>query len=128
VIGIAQLSGKVRLISAAINPTTQLGQIRLSIERDKRLRAGAFGRAIIDLGQRCGPAVPLSAVLYGVGGTVVQTVSDNIVDTRRVNVGVISGGLAEILEGVNEGETVIARAGAFFRYGDRVRPTPANGR
>ena len=50
VIGIPQLSGKVRLLSAAINPTTQLGQVRLSIGNDTRLRVGAFGRAIIDLG------------------------------------------------------------------------------
>ena len=125
VIGIAQLSGKVRLLSAAINPTTQLGQVRLSIGNDTRLRVGAFGRAIIDLGQRCGPAVPLSAVLYGTGGTVVQVVRDNRVETRRVNVGLVTGGRAEIRDGVSEGETVIARAGAFFRDGDRVRAIAA---
>jgi RND family efflux transporter MFP subunit len=126
VIGIAQLSGKVRLLSAAINPTTQLGQVRLSIGNDTRLRVGAFGRAIIDLGQRCGPAVPLSAVLYGTGGTVVQVVRDNRVETRRVNVGLVTGGRAEIREGVSVGETVIARAGAFFRDGDRVRAVTAD--
>ncbi len=128
VIGIAPLSGKVRLISAAINPTTQLGQVRLSIESNKGLRVGAFGRGIIDLGQRCGPSVPLSAVLYGSGGTVVQVVRDNRVETRRVNVGLVTRGQAEIREGVNEGETVIARAGAFFRDGDRVRAISADAR
>ena len=38
------MSGKVRLLSAAINPTTQLGQVRLSIGNDTRLRVGASGR------------------------------------------------------------------------------------
>ncbi len=128
VIGIGELSGKVRLISAAINPNTQLGEVRLSIDNNKRLRAGAFGRAIIELGQRCGPAVPLSAVLYGSGGTVVQVVRDNRVETRRVNVGLVTAGRAEIREGINEGETVIARAGSFFRDGDRVRAMPADTR
>lgn len=126
VIGIPQLSGKVRLLSAAINPTTQLGQVRLAIGNDPRLRVGAFGRAIVELGQRCGPAVPLSAVLYGTGGTVVQVVRDNRVETRRVNVGLATGGRAEIREGVSEGETVIARAGAFFRDGDRVHAVAAD--
>jgi HlyD family secretion protein len=126
VIGIAQLSGKVRLLSAAINPTTQLGQVRLSIGNDTRLRVGAFGRAIIDLGQRCGPAVPLSAVLYGTGGPVVQVVRNNRVEMRRVNVGLVTGGRAEIRDGVSEGETVIARAGAFFHDGDRVRAIAAD--
>jgi HlyD family secretion protein len=126
VIAVAQLPGKVRLLSVTINPTTQLGQVRLTIGNDKRLRVGAFGRAIVDLGQRCGPAVPLSAVLYGTGGTVVQVVRDDRVETRGVNVGLITGGQAEIREGVSEGETVIARAGAFFRDGDRVRAIPAD--
>ena len=125
VIGVGELSGKVRLLSSVINPTTQLGQVRLTIANDARLRVGAFGRAIIDLGQRCGPAVPLSAVLYGAGGAVVQVVRDGRVETRRVSIGLLAGGQAEIREGVSEGEMVIARAGAFFRDGDRVRAVTA---
>jgi hypothetical protein len=128
VIGIGQLSGTVRLLSAMVNPTTQLGQVRISIGNDPRLRVGAFGRAIIGLGRRCGPAVPLSAVLYGSSGAVLQVIRDNRVETRRVTVGVVSAGRAEIREGINEGETVIARAGAFFRDGDRVRTVSADAR
>jgi HlyD family secretion protein len=120
VIGVGALSGKIRLLSSAINPTTQLGQLHVTIDKDARLRVGAFGRAIIDLGQRCGPAVPLSAVVYGASGAVVQVVRDNRVETRRVAVGLVSAGQAEIREGVSEGEMVIARAAAFVRDGDRV--------
>jgi HlyD family secretion protein len=125
VIGVGELSGKIRLLSSAINPTTQLGQVHLTIGNDARLRVGAFGRAIIDLGQRCGPAVPLSAVLYGAGGAVVQVVRDNRVETRRVSVGLLAAGQAEIREGISETEMVIARAGAFVRDGDRVRAVTA---
>jgi HlyD family secretion protein len=125
VIGVGELAGKVRLLSTAINPMTQLGQARLSVDNNPRLRVGAFARARIDLGRRCGPAVPLSAVLYGADGPVVHVVRDNRVNTRPVSVGVIGGGQAEIPEGVSEGEIVIARAGAFFRDGDRVRAVTA---
>jgi multidrug efflux pump subunit AcrA (membrane-fusion protein) len=121
IIGIGELSGKVRLVSSAVNPTTQLGEVHLTISNDARLRAGAFGRAIVDLGERCGPAVPLSAILYGTNGAVAQVVRENQVETRRVGVGLVARGLAEIREGLAEGEAVIARAGAFFRDGDRVR-------
>jgi HlyD family secretion protein len=121
VIGVGALSGKIRLLSTAINPTTQLGQLHVTIDKDARLRVGAFGRAIIDLGQRCGPAVPLSAVVYGASGAVVQVVRDDRVETRRVAVGLLSAGQAELREGVSEGEMVIARAAAFVRDGDRVR-------
>jgi multidrug efflux pump subunit AcrA (membrane-fusion protein) len=116
-----ELTGKVRRLPSAVDPTTQLGQIHLTITaNDPRLRAGAFGRAIIDLGQRCGLGVPLSAVVYEAGGAVVQVVRDNRVETKLVRVGLITAGQAEI-EGVSKGEMVIARSGAFVRDGDRIR-------
>jgi multidrug efflux pump subunit AcrA (membrane-fusion protein) len=127
IIGVGQLSGNVRLFSTSVNPLTQLGQVRITIGNDPRLRVGAFGRATIDIGRRCGPAIPLSAVLYGEGGAVVQVVMrDSMVESRAVSVGLVYGGKAEIREGVSEGEMVIARAGAFVRDGDRVRPIPAD--
>jgi HlyD family secretion protein len=127
IVGAGELLGRVRQSSSAINPMTQLGQVRISIASDPRLRVGAFGRAIVSLGQHCGPAIPLSAVLYGAGSAVVQIVRDDRVETRPVSVGVVSGGQAEIREGLSEGEIVIARAGSFVRDGDRVRPVTAGG-
>jgi RND family efflux transporter MFP subunit len=124
-IGIGEMPGRVRLISTAINPTTQLGQVRLFIGSDSRLRAGVFGRATIEVGRRCGAAVPLSAVLYGQGGAVVQVVRDGRIETRRVTVGLLAKGQAEIREGLSEGDMVVARAGAFVREGDRVRAVAA---
>ncbi len=121
IIGIGQLSGTVRQIATTINPTTQLGQVQVSMASEGKLRVGAFGRAIIGLAQRCGPAVPLSAVLYSTGGAVVQVVRDNRVETHRVTVGLISADQAEIREGVADGDMVIARAGAFVRDSDHVR-------
>jgi HlyD family secretion protein len=120
IIGVGDLAGKVRLVSTEINPTTQLGQVRLLIGNDSRLRAGAFGRAKIELGQRCAPAVPLSALLYGIDGAVIQVVRDGRVETRHVTFGLIAGGQVEIREGVTTGEVVVSRAGTFVREGDLV--------
>lgn len=126
IIGAGELTGKVRLVSTAINPTTQLGQVRLSIGSGQKLRVGAFGRAIIEVGRRCGAAVPLSAVSYGQGGTVIQVVRDNRIESRQVSVGLLEAGQVEIREGLSEGDVVVARAGAFVRDGDRVRPVIAS--
>jgi HlyD family secretion protein len=115
------LRGKVRHISTLINPTTQLGEVRIFTGRDRRLRVGAFGRAMIEIARRCGAAVPFSAVLYGSAGTVVQTVRDGRIETRPVTVGLLAAGQAEIRKGIAEGELVVPRAGAFVRDGDRVR-------
>ena len=126
IVGVGSLPGRVRLISSTVNQATQLGQVRVFIGSDARLRAGAFGRARIDIAQRCGTAVPLSAVLYGSGGPVVQVVRDGRIESRRVKVGLMASGQAEIRDGLSEGDMVVARAGAFLREGDRVRPVVAN--
>jgi HlyD family secretion protein len=89
------------------------------------LRTGAFGRATVQIGQRCAPAIPLSAVLYGPDGAVVQVARSGRIETRRVLVGLLDKDRAEIREGLAEGETVVARAGAFLRDGDRVRAVTA---
>jgi HlyD family secretion protein len=125
IIGVGELSGKVRMASKAISPTTQLGQVRVFVGSDPRLRVGAFGRASIEVGRRCGPAIPLSAVLYSQGGAVVQVVRDGSVETRRVTVGLLAKGQAEIREGLAEGDVVVVRAGAFVRDGDRIRSITA---
>jgi hypothetical protein len=83
------------------------------------------GRAQIKTGQSCGIAVPLTAILYGSAGTVVQVVRRQRVETRRVEIGLMSAGQVEIREGIVEGDIVVARAGALLREGDPVRPVMA---
>lgn len=122
VVGVGPMDGQVRLRAPTIDPMTQLAQIRLSLADSQRVNVGAFARADITVGQSCGVAVPMSAVLYGRDGAVVQVVRDNRIETRKVKIGLYAGGDVEIREGVAEGETIILRAGAFLRESDRVRP------
>jgi HlyD family secretion protein len=81
---------------------------------------------LIKTGESCGVAVPLTAILYGTGGTVVQVVRRQRVETRHVEIGLMSAGQVEIREGVSEGDVVVARAGALLREGDPVRPVTAD--
>lgn len=117
-----ELSGSVRQVPAEINPMSQLGRVRLSIERDPALRLGGFARATIDASRSCGVSVPKSAVLFRTEGTSVQVVRDRVVETRRVRVGLNSDLNVEIREGVREGEVVVANAGTSLRDGDQVQP------
>lgn len=125
VIGIGEIPGRVRLIASTVNAATQLGQVRLFVGPDTRLRVGAFGRGVINFDRRCGTSVPLSAVLFGQGEPIVQTVRDNRIETRRVRVGLIQDQLVEIRGGLSEEDTVVARAGAFVRDGDVIKSVAA---
>jgi multidrug efflux pump subunit AcrA (membrane-fusion protein) len=122
VVGIGEVAGRVRTLAATVDGATQLGQVRIFIGNDPRLRVGSFARADIVIAQSCNVAIPVSAVLYGHDTSVVAVVRNDRVETRQVTVGLMSEGEAEIREGLTEGDLVVAKAGAFFREGDRVRP------
>jgi multidrug efflux pump subunit AcrA (membrane-fusion protein) len=122
VVGAGDMDGKVRLVAPTVEPNSQLGQVFIAVDPSKHLLVNVSGRAIVKTGESCGIAVPLTAILYGSAGTVVQVVRRERVETRRVEVGLLSGGLVEIREGLAEGDVVVARAGALLREGDPVRP------
>jgi len=126
VVGIGVVPGRVRLVSPTVDAATQLGSARIFLGNDKRLRIGTFGRASIVAGESCGIALPLSAVLYGSIGAIVEVVRNNRIETRKVVLGLLSEGIVEIREGLSEGDMVVARAGAFLREGDHVRPVVAD--
>lgn len=122
VIGSGDVDGKIRRVGPTVQPEVQQGQVFIGISTNKRLLVNAAGRALIKTGQSCNIAVPLTAVQYGSAGTVVQVVKRDRIETRRVEVGLMSGGQIEIRDGLTEGDDVVARAGALLREGDQVRP------
>ena len=124
-LGSAELAGTVRVVLPDVDVQTQIGHARIQLRATSGTRPGAFAKASIDTSRTCGAAVPLSAILYGPQGAIVQVVKDDHVETRPVRVGLFSGQDAEIREGLAAGETVIARAGAFLREGEAVRIFPA---
>ncbi|TQF40387.1 RND transporter [Bradyrhizobium sp. UNPF46] len=123
--GSGDVEGKVRRIGPTIEPNIQQGMVYIGISSQKRLLLKASGRALIKTGQSCNVAVPLTAVQYSSAGTVVQVIRRNRVETKRVEVGLMSGGNIEVREGLNDGDVVVARAGALLREGDPVRPVMA---
>jgi multidrug efflux pump subunit AcrA (membrane-fusion protein) len=123
--GAGEVDGKVRRVATTVEPNTQLGQVFIALSSTRRLLVNSSGRAMIKTGESCGVAVPLTAILYGSAGTVVQVVRRDRVETRRVEVGLMSAGQAEIRDGLAEGDIVVARAGALLREGDPVRPITA---
>jgi HlyD family secretion protein len=120
--GIGPMIGIVRLVSPTVDPRTRLGEVRISLESDVRLRSGLFGSGFIETERRLALTVPITAVLSDSDGPYVQVVEYGRISHRAVTPGLIWQGQREIVSGLEAGETVIARAGAFFRDGDRVRP------
>jgi HlyD family secretion protein len=126
IVGGGEVDGRIRRIAPTIEPGVQLGQVFIGVVGNRRLLLNSSGRALIKTGQSCNIAVPLTAVIYGPSGTVVQVVRRARIETRRVEVGLMQGGQVEIRDGLAEGDIVVARAGALLREGDPVRPMTAS--
>ena len=99
VIGAGEVDGKVRRLSTTVEPNSQLAQVFVGVTTNRRLLVNSSGRAQIKTGQSCGVSVPLTAILYGSAGTVVQVVRRARVETRRVETGLMSAGQVEIRAG-----------------------------
>jgi len=115
--GVADLVGRVRVVSPQIDRSTQLGHVRIAVTSNPTLKLGMFARASIDAKRSCNVAVPHTAIDH----LTVQVIKDNTVETRKVRVGLASDTSTEILEGLDVGEVVVADAGSSLHDGDRVK-------
>ena len=120
-----KLNGTVRLVEPTIDATTRLGRARVTIEDTDAVRSGMFMDAEILVAERETVAVPVTAVGSTADGTTVMTVNDGVVRRTLVKTGIRDGGWVEIVEGIKVGDTVVTKAGAFVRDGDRINPVPA---
>ncbi len=120
--GLPPRRGTVRRISPKVDALTRLGSARISIDDLSGLRVGVFARADITASRRMALTVPTSAVTTIGEHSVVQVVTDGIVQERTIVPGVLSMGRREVISGLEEGQQVLARAGPFFRSGDAVTP------
>ncbi len=120
------LEGTVRLVEPAIDPVTRLGRARISVDdASDTLRTGMFVEAEIIAAERDGLAVPVTAIGSSPEGSTVMRVRDGLVERVAVRTGIRDGGLVEITEGLTAGDSVVTKAGAFVRDGDRINPVPA---
>lgn len=120
-----EAKGAVRVPVSEVDPGTQLGRARITVEPASALRAGQFASAIIETARDCGLSVPRSAVTYQNGAASVQVFNGSAVETRSVRTGLFDESTIRIREGLADGEPVVANAGTVYRPGDRVTPVIA---
>lgn len=124
VAGVGRMTGEVRLISPTVDRTSRLGTARISFGPDERLRTGLFASGWITTESRASISLPTTAVLSDEAGDYVLVSNDGVLARRDVVAGLIVGTRREIVRGLDESDTVVAKAGAFFQEGDRILPIP----
>lgn len=121
----APLSGTIRLVEPTIDPVTRLGRARITVDDPAQVRAGMFADAEVLVAERDAVAVPVTAVSRGADGATVMVVTDGTVRQTVVQTGIRDAGWVEIASGIDAGATIVTKAGAFVRDGDRINPIQA---
>ncbi len=120
-----RLTGKVRLVEPTIDDISRLGRARIAIDDPSQVRAGMFVQAEILVAERSTLAVPVSAIGASGAESTVMRVKEGMVEQVTVTTGIRQGSWVEIVAGLANGDTVVTKAGAFVRNGDKINPVPA---
>jgi len=118
------VSGHVRLVDQEVDKASRTGKARIALDDVSHAHIGAFASGEVELARREGVSAPASALTRDGDSARLDVVRDGKVEERRVTPGIVNGDAVEIKQGLAEGESVVARAAAFLRPGDRVRPVP----
>lgn len=114
--------GTVRLVEPTLSPTTRLGSVRIDIADAEGLKAGLFAEARVIVAERDGVVVPMTSVSLTEDGAEVLLLEDGRAILTEVTPGIRDRDRLEIVEGLEAGDLIVAKAGAFVRDGDRVNP------
>ena len=117
--------GTVRLVEPAIDAATRQGRVRITIDEATGVRTGMYAMAEILVAEHQAPAVPVTALGLTPAGETALKVTGDIARQVAVKTGIRDGGFVEILDGLDPGHRVVAKAGAFVRDGDRITPVQA---
>ncbi len=118
------VAGRVRLVNQEVDKASRTGKVRIALEDVSHAHIGAFASGQVELVRRDGVGAPATAFEREGDSARLYVVRDGKIEQREVKPGIVDGDSVEIESGVAAGESVVARAAAFLRPGDRVRPMP----
>lgn len=117
-------AAKVDYVAASLDPSSRRLMVRANIDNpDGLLKAEMFASVAVIVDDN-GPmtAIPREAVVYeGSVARVWVARDDQAIELRPVKVGLVGGGLVQVLDGLAPGEKIITRGSLFI---DRMASNP----
>jgi RND family efflux transporter MFP subunit len=123
-IGAERVEGRIRRVFPSADSATRLVPVEIALTGSQlqRLRPGYTVRATLALDRRDNALlVPSRAVSGPAGARAVYIVKGGVVERRAVSIGSDMAGQSEVLDGVNEGDSVIVSGTSMIREGAKAR-------
>lgn len=105
------LTGKVTIVSPAVNPQTRQYSVKISLENNEGLlKPGMFARVyLVTAKQQDAVKIPKEAVVTTNGQKYVFVVEEEIAVQKEVTLGLTNNSLVQITGGVMEAEEVVVK-------------------
>jgi RND family efflux transporter MFP subunit len=118
-------SGKVSRFADALDPQTRTMETEIDFQNaDGKLLPGMYVEAKVGVAERKNIlTVPLEAVeINGSEGTVLVLNAQNVLEERKIHLGLQGSTRIEVLSGLSDGERVVVGSRSEFRAGMKVTP------
>ena len=118
----APIQGRLRMVAPSIDTQTHNGLVYVDLPANSSVRAGAFARGFIEVGQGQGVTVPQQAVLLRDGFSFVMRLDPlSKILMTKVSIGRRVGDQVEITGGLTTSEPIVASGLSFLSEGDTVK-------
>jgi HlyD family secretion protein len=104
-----EIKSKIEVVSPTINPQTNLFKVEIPIPNDdERIKGGMRVTAFIDLGgiERAN-VIPIDSILYDENSPYVFIVNDGVAKRQDVVLGIRSGDVIQVHEGISKDDLVV---------------------
>ena len=115
---------RVSEIVPAVDAASRAYTVKIDLPGSSAIRSGIFGRAVFQLGVRSVIAIPCTAVNERGQLQSVSVVDNGVARTRLVTLGEKWKDQAEVLSGLNEGESVIFPVPPGISDGTKIEAKP----
>lgn len=120
--GVIRVLAKVVRTSSALDPNTRTMRVEVHVPGDQGILSGSFVRAAFVAKDAAPPVVvPANALVAKAAGLVVYTVTNDEVTEVPVQLGRELGATAEVIAGLNGGETVVVNVPENLATGTKIR-------
>lgn len=119
-------SGKVVRVGEVIDPRTRRLPVEVELdEHDGRLRPGLVARFEVVTGEpTLELRVPLDGVFERFGSQHLYVIEDGIARRRAIELGSVGAGFAQVVQGLQAGETVVVKGVTRVVDGSKVQVVP----
>ena len=118
--------GRVVRVGEVIDPRTRRLPVEIEIDdHERRLRPGLVAKFAVDTGEtKMVMRVPLEGVFERFGSQHLYVIVDGVAERRVIVLGRVGAGFAEILDGIEPGETVVIKGVTRVVAGSKVQVVP----